>query len=56
MRIGVGQILILLILIILFFGKFPKVMKDLTDGLQSIRRVFTASVKGNHEKEETSKK
>jgi len=40
MRIGLGQIAILGILLILFFGRFPKVTDDLTKGLQNLKQSF----------------
>ena len=43
MRIGFGQIVILTLLVLLFFGKFPKIMEDLTKGAQRFKNVIISS-------------
>jgi len=37
MSIGLGQILVVLLIVVLLFGKFPNLSKYFTDGLTSIR-------------------
>nr|NP_044807.1 SecY-independent protein translocase component TatA [Reclinomonas americana]AAD11922.1 SecY-independent protein translocase component TatA [Reclinomonas americana] len=37
MSIGLGQILVIIIVIIFLFGRFPTLSKNLTDGLDNIR-------------------
>jgi len=43
MRIGLGQIVILGLLALLFFGKFPKIMEDLSKGVQKFKNVILSS-------------
>nr|AGH24451.1 Sec-independent protein translocase component tatA/E [Reclinomonas americana ATCC 50284] len=40
MSVGIGQILVVLLLVVLLFGKFPNLSKNLTDGLTNIRNVL----------------
>nr|AGH24384.1 Sec-independent protein translocase component tatA/E [Reclinomonas americana ATCC 50283] len=40
MSIGIGQILVILLLVIFLFGKFPNLSKNFTDGLVNIRNVL----------------
>lgn len=42
MRIGFGQLLILLFLLFLFFGKFPNLLKDAIEGFQNFRKIYTS--------------
>ena len=37
MNIGIGQILLILIVILFLFGKFPNIMKDLTSGIKNVK-------------------
>ena len=38
MSIGLGQLIIIIILIIILFGKFPKLMDDLTKGINNFKK------------------
>nr|YP_007890793.1 Sec-independent protein translocase component tatA/E [Seculamonas ecuadoriensis]AGH24488.1 Sec-independent protein translocase component tatA/E [Seculamonas ecuadoriensis] len=40
MSIGFGQILVILLLIILLFGKLPNLTQDFTKGIQQIRSLL----------------
>nr|AGH24317.1 Sec-independent protein translocase component tatA/E [Reclinomonas americana ATCC 50633] len=40
MSVGIGQILVVLLLVVLLFGKFPNLSKNFTDGLTNIRNVL----------------
>lgn len=41
MKIGLGQILLILLVILLLFGKFPHIIKDLLQGVTNLRRMTT---------------
>jgi Sec-independent protein translocase protein TatA len=40
MSIGLGQILVVVLLVIFLFGKFPMLSKNFTDGLVNIRSIL----------------
>lgn len=40
MSIGLGQILVILLLVVFLFGKFPNLSKNFTDGLTNIRNML----------------
>ena len=40
MTVGIGQILIIIIVIILLFGKFPNLSKDFLAGITSVRNLI----------------
>lgn len=37
MSIGIGQIIVIVLLIVVLFGKYPSISKDITTGLHNIR-------------------
>jgi Sec-independent protein translocase protein TatA len=43
MSIGIGQVLVILLLVLLFFGKYPHFLKDITTGLHNIRSLLKTS-------------
>ena len=43
MRIGFGQILILILVALIFFGKFPKLVEDLTKGAEKLKNLISFS-------------
>jgi Sec-independent protein translocase protein TatA len=43
MSIGFGQILVILLLVILLFGKLPNLTQDFAKGIQQIRSLLQSS-------------
>lgn len=40
MSIGIGQIIIIVLLIILLFGKYPNISNELLNGIKNIRELL----------------
>ena len=38
MRIGFGQIIIIIVVVLILFGKFPQIMNNFLNGLKNIKK------------------
>lgn len=42
MNLGIGQLLLLLVIFLLLFGNFSKILKDLAEGIKNFLDTFKA--------------
>ena len=48
MSVGIGQILVIILVIILLFGRFPSLSKDLLTGITSLKNLISEKKESEH--------
>lgn len=56
MSIGIGQLIIILLLIIVLFGKYPNISNDILNGIKNIRELIKNPNQNEDTKQITAKK
>jgi Sec-independent protein translocase protein TatA len=40
MSVSIGQILMIILILVCFFGNFPRVVKNVVNGIRAIQKIF----------------